>query len=41
MTTEDEDSQKTLDIEPDDRTMKQITKLEIPEDVKIDVILTT
>lgn len=32
---------RILDIEPDDRTMKQITKLEIPEDVKIEVILTT
>src|SRR2546426_654728 len=32
---------RIVDIEPDDRTMKQITKLEIPEDVKIEVILTT
>ena len=29
-----------MDIEPDDRTMKQITKLRIPEDVKIELTLT-
>ncbi len=27
---------RIMDIEPDDRTMKQITKLRIPEDVKIE-----
>ncbi len=32
---------RIIDIEPNDRTMKQITRLEIPEDVKIEVILTT
>jgi small subunit ribosomal protein S10 len=32
---------RIIDIEPDDRTLKQITKLEIPEDVVIEVILTT
>jgi small subunit ribosomal protein S10 len=32
---------RILDNAPDDRTMKQITRLEIPEDVKIEVILTT
>jgi small subunit ribosomal protein S10 len=32
---------RIIDIEPDDRTMRQITKLEIPEDVRIEVILTT
>ena len=32
---------KIMDIEPDDRTMKQITKLRIPEDVKIELTLTS
>jgi small subunit ribosomal protein S10 len=32
---------RIMDIEPDDRTMKQITKLRIPEDVKIELTLTT
>jgi small subunit ribosomal protein S10 len=32
---------RILDIEPDGRTLRQITKLEIPEDVVIEVILTT
>ncbi len=32
---------RIVDIEPDERTMKQITKLEIPEDVKIQLTLTT
>ena len=32
---------RIIDIEPDDRTLRQITKLDIPEDVRIEVILTT
>lgn len=32
---------RIIDIEPDDRTLRQITKLEIPKDVAIEVILTT
>ena len=32
---------RILDVQPDDRTMRQITKLRIPEDVKIEVVLTT
>jgi len=32
---------RIFDIEPDDRTMKQITKLRIPEDVKIELTLTS
>ena len=32
---------RIIDIEPDDRTMKQIARLEIPEEVRIEVILTT
>src|SRR5712692_11591303 len=32
---------RIIDIEPNDRTLKLITKLEIPEDVRIEVILTT
>ncbi|MGD0396123.1 MAG: 30S ribosomal protein S10 [Nitrososphaerales archaeon] len=32
---------RILDIEPESRTLRQITKLEIPEDVVIEVILTT
>lgn len=32
---------RIMDIEPDDRTMKQITKLRIPEDVKIELTLTS
>jgi len=31
---------RILDVQPDDRTMKQITKLEITGDVEIEVILT-
>ena len=31
---------RILDVQPDDRTMRQITKLRIPEDVKIELILT-
>jgi small subunit ribosomal protein S10 len=32
---------RILDIEPNDRAMRQITKLTIPEDVKIELTLTT
>lgn len=32
---------RILDIEPDDRTMRQITKLRIPDDVKIELTLTS
>jgi small subunit ribosomal protein S10 len=32
---------RIIDIEPDDRTLRQITKLDIPKDVAIEVILTT
>jgi small subunit ribosomal protein S10 len=32
---------RIIDVEPDGRTLRQITKLEIPEDVRIEVILTT
>jgi small subunit ribosomal protein S10 len=32
---------RILDVQPEDRTMRHITKLKIPEDVKIQVILTT
>ncbi len=32
---------RILDVQPDDRTMRQITKLSIPEDVHIELILTT
>ena len=32
---------RIMDIEPDDRTMRQITKLRIPEDVKIELTLTS
>ena len=32
---------RILDIEPDDRTMRQITKLHIPDDVKIELTLTS
>jgi small subunit ribosomal protein S10 len=32
---------RILDIEPNDRAMRQITKLAIPEDVKIELTLTT
>jgi ribosomal protein S10 len=32
---------RILDVQPDDRTMRQITKLKIPEGVKVEVILTT
>ena len=30
---------RILDVQPDDRTMRQITKLRIPEDVKVELIL--
>jgi small subunit ribosomal protein S10 len=32
---------RILDVQPEDRTMRQITKLRIPDDVKIEIILTT
>lgn len=32
---------RILDIQPDDRTMKQITKMRIPEDVKIELTFTS
>ena len=32
---------RILDDQPDDRTMRQITKLRIPEDVKVELILTS
>ena len=32
---------RIIDIAPDDRTLRQITKLEIPEDVKIELTLTS
>jgi small subunit ribosomal protein S10 len=32
---------RILDVEPDDRTMRQITKLRIPDDVKIELTLTS
>ncbi len=32
---------RILDVQPDDRTMRQITKLRIPEDVKVELILTS
>lgn len=32
---------RILDVQPDDRTMKQITKLRIPEDVKIELTFTS
>ncbi len=32
---------RILDVEPDDRTMKQITKLRIPDDVKIELTFTS
>ena len=31
---------RILDVQPDDRTMRQITKLKIPEEVKVELILT-
>jgi len=31
---------RILDVQPDDRTMRQITKLRIPDDVKVEMILT-
>jgi small subunit ribosomal protein S10 len=31
---------RILDVQPDDRTMRQITKLKIPDDVKVEMILT-
>lgn len=32
---------RILDVQPDDRTMRAITKLRIPDDVKVEMILTT
>jgi small subunit ribosomal protein S10 len=32
---------RILDIEPDDRTLRQITRLKIPEDVGIELTLTS
>jgi small subunit ribosomal protein S10 len=32
---------RILDVQPDDRTMKQITRLRIPDDVKIELTLTS
>jgi len=32
---------RILDVQPDDRTMRQITKLRIPDDVKVELILTS
>lgn len=32
---------RILDVQPDDRTLRQITRLKIPEGVKVEVILTT
>ena len=32
---------RIIDIEPNDRAMRQITKLTIPEDVKIEITLTS
>lgn len=32
---------RILDVQPDDRTMRQITKLRIPEDVRIELVLTS
>ncbi len=32
---------RIMDVQPDDRTMRQITKLRIPEDVKVELILTS
>lgn len=32
---------RILDVQPDDRTMRQITKLRIPEEVKVELILTS
>src|SRR5271157_5233688 len=31
---------RILDVQPDDRTMRAITKLRIPDDVKVELILT-
>lgn len=31
---------RILDVQPDDRTMRQITRLKIPDDVKVEMILT-
>jgi small subunit ribosomal protein S10 len=31
---------RILDVQPEDRTMRQITKMRIPEDVKVELILT-
>jgi small subunit ribosomal protein S10 len=31
---------RILDVQPDDRTMRQITKLRIPDDVRVELILT-
>ncbi len=32
---------RILDVQPDDRTMRQITQLRIPDDVKVELILTS
>ncbi len=32
---------RILDVQSDDRTMRQITRLTIPEDVKVELILTS
>ena len=32
---------RILNVQPDDRTMRQITKLRIPEEVQVELILTT
>jgi small subunit ribosomal protein S10 len=32
---------RILDVQPDDRTMRQLTRLKIPDDVKMEVILTS
>lgn len=32
---------RILDVQPDDRTMRQITRLHIPDDVKVELILTS
>lgn len=32
---------RILDVQPDDRTMRQITKMRIPEEVKVELILTS
>lgn len=32
---------RILDVQPDDRTLRQITRLKIPEDVRVEIVLTT